>query len=109
VICPSERFIRERRWDVYPYTGTSAEFRHRIVTVIEGILASHPAQTIVVACHGGVINAYVGHQLGLEEDMFFRPAHASVSRVLVGDRRRVLQSLNEIHPLAACDPALVTR
>jgi broad specificity phosphatase PhoE len=103
-----ERFIRERRWDVYPYTETSAEFRHRIVTVIEGILATHPAQTVVVACHGGVINAYVGHQLGLEEDMFFRPAHASISRVLAGDGRRVVQSLNEVHHLAASDPALVT-
>ena len=103
-----ERFVRERRWDVYPYTETSAEFHHRIVTSIEGILATHPGQSVVVACHGGVINAYMGHQLGLAEDMFFRPAHASIHRVLVGDGRRVLLSLNEIHHLAAADPALVT-
>jgi probable phosphoglycerate mutase len=103
-----ERFIRERRWDVYPYTETSAEFGHRVVTAIEGILVTHPAQTVVVACHGGVINAYVGHILGLEVDMFFRPAHASVSRVLAGDGRRVVLTLNEVHHLAASDPALVT-
>jgi broad specificity phosphatase PhoE len=103
-----ERFIRERRWDVYPYTETSAEFGHRVVTAIEGILVTHPAQTVVVACHGGVINAFVGHILGLEVDMFFRPAHASVSRVLAGDGRRVILTLNEVHHLAAVDPALVT-
>jgi broad specificity phosphatase PhoE len=103
------RFIRERRWDVYPYSESSAEFRHRIVTAIEGILALHPAETIAVACHGGVINTYVGHQLGLHEDMFFRPGHASVSRILAGDGgRRVVLSLNEVHHLAAVDAALVT-
>jgi 2,3-bisphosphoglycerate-dependent phosphoglycerate mutase len=103
-----ERFIRERRWDVYPYTESSAEFSHRVVTSVEGILATHPGQTIVVACHGGVINTYVGHILGLDVDMFFRPAHASVSRVLAGDGRRVILTLNEVHHLAAADPALVT-
>ena len=103
-----ERFVNERRWDVYPYTETSAEFDHRVVTTIEGILATHPAQTVVVACHGGVINAYIGHILGLAVDMFFRPRHASVSRVLAGEGRRVVLTLNEVHHLAASDPALVT-
>jgi len=103
-----ERFIRERRWDVYPYTETSAEFRHRVLTSVEGILAEHPAQRVVIACHGGVINAYVGYLLGLDEDMFFRPGHGSISRVLVGDGRRVVHTLNEFHHLAAVDPALVT-
>jgi probable phosphoglycerate mutase len=59
-------------------------------------------------CHGGVINAYIGHLLGLRQDMFFRPAHASVSRVLAGDGRRVIHTLNELHHLQAVDPALVT-
>ncbi|HSS11347.1 MAG TPA: histidine phosphatase family protein [Acidimicrobiales bacterium] len=103
-----ERFVRERRWDVYPYTETSAEFRHRVVTSVEGILAEHAGERVVIACHGGVINAYVGHLLGLVEDMFFRPGHGSISRVLVGDNRRVVHTLNEIHHLAAVDPDIVT-
>jgi broad specificity phosphatase PhoE len=103
-----QRFIQERRWDCYPFSETSAEFEARIVTAIEGILATHPAQAVAVACHGGVINAYVGHQLRLQEDMFFRPAHASVSRVLAGQGRRVILTLNEVHHLRAVDPALVT-
>jgi probable phosphoglycerate mutase len=104
----NERFVQERRWDVFPYTETSAEFRHRIVTIVEGLLAAHAGAHIAVVCHGGVINAYVGHILGLAEDMFFRPGHASVSRVLVGDGRRVVCTLNETHHLSAVDSALVT-
>jgi broad specificity phosphatase PhoE len=103
-----ERFVRERCWDVYPFTETSAELRHRVVNVVEGIVTMHPGGLVVVACHGGVINAYIGHVLGLDVDMFFRPAHASMSRVLVGDGRRVVQSLNEVHHLAEIDPHLVT-
>jgi probable phosphoglycerate mutase len=104
----SERFVHERRWDVYPWSESGAELRRRVVGALEGILAVHGGERVVVACHGGVINAYVGHVLGLAEDMFFRPGHASVSRLRHGEGRRVVHSLNELHHLAAADPALVT-
>jgi 2,3-bisphosphoglycerate-dependent phosphoglycerate mutase len=103
-----ERFVQERRWDVSPFSESSAEFRHRVVTIVEGIIAFHKGSHLAIVCHGGVINAYIGHLLGLEEDMFFRPAHASVSRVLVGDGRRVIHTLNELHHLNDVDPELVT-
>src|SRR5207245_7671467 len=103
-----ERFVQERKWDTFPYSETSAEFRHRVVTAIEGILVSHPGETVAIACHGGVINTYIAHVLGLEEDMFFRPGHATVSRVLVSSGRRVVHTLNEIHHLTAVDPELAT-
>lgn len=103
-----ERFVRELTWDVYPFSETSDELRHRVVSTIEGILATHPGEHVVVACHGGVINAYLAHILGIGTDMFFRPAHASVSRVRALGDRRVVASLNETHHLAAVDPALVT-
>lgn len=103
-----ERFNRERRWDVSPFSESSAEFRARVVTVVEGILALHEGSHLAIVCHGGVINAYIGHLLGLHEDMFFRPAHASVSRVLAGDGRRVIHTLNELHHLQSASPDLVT-
>jgi probable phosphoglycerate mutase len=106
-----ERFWRERRWDVSPFSESSAELRHRVVTVVEGILALcvlDGVHHVAIVCHGGVINAYIGHILGIEVDMFFRPAHASISRVLVGDGRRVVHTLNEMHHLSAVDPELVT-
>jgi 2,3-bisphosphoglycerate-dependent phosphoglycerate mutase len=94
-----ERFARDRRWDAYPLTERSHEFRDRVIAAMEGILAGHPGETVVVACHGGVINAYLCWVLGLEEDMFFRPAHASVQTVLVRDDRRVILGLNDVSHL----------
>lgn len=103
-----ERFVQERRWDVFPYTEPAAEFRNRVVTLIEGAIATHEGESIVVVCHGGVINAWIGHVLGVDEDMFFRPGHASLSRVLCKNERRVVHSLNEVHHLSAVDGSLVT-
>ncbi len=104
-----ERFARERRWDVYPYGETGDELRHRVVMAVEGIIATLQGSTIVVACHGGVINSYVGSVLGItSEDMWFRPNHASVHRVVAHGDRRVVRSLNEVHHLRSVDPELVS-
>lgn len=93
------RFARERRWDVYPFTEASADFRRRIGNALEGIIAAHPAETVVVACHGGVINGYVADFLKLDPDMFFRPAHASIHRILARHERRVVLTMNELSHL----------
>ena len=98
-----ERFARDRRWDAYPMTERSHEFQDRVIAAVEGILAGHVGQTVVVACHGGVINAYLTWVLGLDEDMFFRPAHASVHTVLVKDDRRVILGLNDVSHLTKRD------
>ncbi len=85
-----QRMLNEKSWDVYPYSESSFDFRKRTVNAIEGILATHPGERIVVACHGGVINAYIGHIIGVDYDMFFRPAHTSVNVVLAGHGLRAL-------------------
>lgn len=89
------RFIQTRSWDVYPHSEPSLDFRRRVGYSIEGILASHPGETVIVACHGGVINVVLSQVLGLEMDFVFRPAHASVHRFRFGSHRRVMESLNE--------------
>jgi probable phosphoglycerate mutase len=103
-----ERFVRERRWDVFPYSESSTEVRNRVARLLERVLTLHARGNLAVVCHGGVINAWVGHLLGIDEDMFFRPGHASISRVLVGDGRLVLSTLNEMQHLKAVDRSLVT-
>lgn len=97
------RFARDRRWEAYPFTESSVDFRRRVANSIEGIIHQHPGETVVIACHGGVINAYVADFLDLEPDMFFRPAHASIHRVLARHDRRVMLSLNEMHHLRVAD------
>jgi broad specificity phosphatase PhoE len=94
-----DRMVAERSWDVYPYSEPSAAFRRRTVNAIEAILAGHSEQRIAVVCHGGVINAYMGHLIHTPYDMFFRPAHASISLAVAGQGRRVLRYLNDVHHL----------
>jgi broad specificity phosphatase PhoE len=104
-----ERMIAEKTWDVYPHSEPSAEFRKRTVNAIEGIVATNEGRRVVVACHGGVINAYLGHHLGIARDMFFRPAHTAVNVMLAGHHGvRALQSLGDVHHLLQSDELLVT-
>jgi 2,3-bisphosphoglycerate-dependent phosphoglycerate mutase len=94
-----ERMLAEKRWDVYPLSESSFEFRKRTVNCIEGIIAANEGKRVVIACHGGVINAYVGHVIGSPFDMFFRPAHTSVSIVASGHGVRALHALNDVRHL----------
>ncbi|MEM7275943.1 MAG: histidine phosphatase family protein, partial [Actinomycetota bacterium] len=77
--------------------------RRRVGVAVEGALADHPGETVVVACHGGVINAYLAQILNLPMDMFYRPAHASVHRLRFKDSLRVIETLNEQAFLKAQD------
>ncbi|GBD23431.1 Phosphoserine phosphatase 1 [bacterium HR29] len=102
------RMLRERKWDVYPYSESSYEFRKRTVNAIESIIAENEGKRVVVVCHGGVINAYVGHIIGVEYDMFFRPAHTSVNIVAAGDGIRALHCLNDVHHLRTPEGSFVS-
>jgi probable phosphoglycerate mutase len=67
-----------------------------VVEAVERIVAAHPSQRVAVVCHGGVVNAYAGHVLGIDEPLFFLPAYTSISRVLAsGSGPRSIGSLNE--------------
>src|SRR3954447_3945333 len=103
-----ERLPTERRWDLVPFGESSGELGHRVVSTIEGLLAMHPEANLVDVCHGGVINAFLAHLLGIAEDMFFLPAHTSVSRVRRLGPRRALHSLNDRDHVAGADPGLLT-
>lgn len=89
-----ERFTQTKRWDVYPESERSHDFRRRISTAIESVIVRHPGETVVIACHAGVINAYLAELLSLSEDIFFRPYHASTHRLRFGNDRRVIDTLN---------------
>lgn len=95
VVGARERFVLTRRWDSYPHSETSADFRRRVGLAVEGAIADHPGETVVVACHGGVINTYLADILGLSVDMFYRPVHASVHRIRFKGTVRAIDSLNE--------------
>lgn len=76
---------------------TAAEFRARVVAAIEELIDAHPGQRIVVVCHGGVINGYLCHVLGLTHPRgFFYPNYTSINRVAAsrGGARSVV-TINE--------------
>src|SRR5262249_55943636 len=103
-----QRMIEERNWDVYPYSESSHDFKKRVLNAVEMAIAHEAGHRIVIACHGGVINAYIGHIIGTRYDMFFRPAHASVSIVAVGEGRRILRLLNDTHHLTTGEGEFTT-
>jgi len=55
-----------------------------------------------------VINAYAGHVIGASQDMFFRPAHASIHVIAALGPARSLHSLNDIHHLQTAEGSFVS-
>ena len=87
--------------------GESGEqLRQRVVPAVEGLLSRAGDGTVVVVTHGGVINAYLGHVMGIRHDMFFLPENASINSVLVDGDRREVRFLNDVRHLT--EPALFT-
>jgi probable phosphoglycerate mutase len=91
----------EGRWE--DYGGESpASFGARIVPVLDAVITGHPGETVVVVCHGGVINVYLAALLGLTPQLWFDPGYTSVSRVRAArSGARSLASLNETAHLYA--------
>ena len=83
-------------WD--SESDTIDEFRNRVITSIEKIISQHASQRIVVTCHGGGINQYLAHILGLKTERgFFYPQYTSIHRVVAAQNGlRSIASLNEI-------------
>lgn len=58
------------------------EFRERVVAALEALIDAHPGERIAVSCHGGVVNAYLSHVLGLPPSAgFFYPNYTSIHRI----------------------------
>jgi 2,3-bisphosphoglycerate-dependent phosphoglycerate mutase len=77
---PRYHAVINGQWDTEEETAT--EFRARVVSAIERMITTHPGQRIAVVCHGGVINGYLCHVLGLINPRgFFYPNYTSINRV----------------------------
>jgi probable phosphoglycerate mutase len=89
------------RWSALVRNGFYLEgeidtFRNTVVTSLERVIEAHPGGRVAVVCHGGVINAWTSHLLGLERLFLFEPAYTSVSRFFAArSGERSLGSLNE--------------
>ena len=97
--------VEEGRWGdhVFDLPG----FRARVHDAIEGIIERHPATSIAVVCHGGVINSYLGEVLDAPRLMLFSPDYTSVTRIAAArSGHRQLRAANEtvhLDPLVAAE------
>lgn len=81
-------------------------FRRRAVDAIEAVVGLHAGGRVAAVCHGGVINAYLGHVLGIGRLLWFNPDNTSVSRVAAARTgQRTLLSLNETGHLVGHRPS----
>ena len=55
-------------------------FTKRVVETLETIIQENRGKTVAVTCHGGVVNIWAAHVLGMPLKMFFNPYYTSVSR-----------------------------
>lgn len=71
-------------------------FQKKVVAALEEVIAAHPGQRVAVFCHGGVINVWTAHVLGMPARLFFEPGYTSVHRFMCArsGQRNVL-ALNE--------------
>lgn len=76
-------------------------FRTRVVDGLESLVTRHPGRrSVVVVCHGGVVNAYLSHVLGLSAGMVFPLDYVGVTRVVASrDGRRRVRTVNETYHL----------
>lgn len=99
---PERILLQDPLFHLAPGSEVFHHFQWRVVQAIERILKDHPEGDLWVVCHGGVINAYVGHLLGIEDqDMFFLPPNASLNTLKVwGDRRALWFLADDAHVTA---------
>ena len=98
---PMEVLKRENyeAWKAFAEGGHGADigaFQSMVVETLEEIIQSHPGRKVAVFCHGGVINVWTAHVLGMTPRLFFEPGYTSVHRYLcAGSGQRNVVSLNE--------------
>ncbi|MGB0112528.1 MAG: histidine phosphatase family protein [Ilumatobacteraceae bacterium] len=75
-----------------------ADFEARVLAAIETIIADHRGQRVAVVCHGGIINGYLAHVLGIDSfaTHFFYPNYTSIHRVAAASSgQRSVVTINE--------------
>lgn len=71
-------------------------FRRGVVETLERLIAGNPGRRVAVFCHGGVINSWASHVLGIDSPLFFEPTYTSISRFLAASSgERSVVTLNE--------------
>jgi probable phosphoglycerate mutase len=78
------------------------EFQRQVVPALDALIARHPGRRVVVTTHGGVINVFLAHVLGIDRLLWFHPEYTSISRVHASrNGARSVGTINETAHLVA--------
>jgi 2,3-bisphosphoglycerate-dependent phosphoglycerate mutase len=97
---PRWQAMLKGEWTVHE--ESPQEFRARVVSAVERLIDGHSGHRIAIVCHGGVINGYLSHILGLNETEngfqqgFFYPNYTSIHRIAAArSGERSIVTINE--------------
>ena len=99
-----DRILREGSWDAFPGSEGSQVVRRRVAAVFSQVVAECPGMRVAAVSHGGVIQSYVSHVLGLERDFIFYPFNTGITSIRALDDRRAVWRLNDIAHLDGLTP-----
>jgi probable phosphoglycerate mutase len=86
---------RTRKHSAYPFCEDVDAFRERVFRAIDCIIDESIGMRVVVACHGGVINAILSRVLGSVFDHLVSVHHTSITVMRAADTRRFLLTIND--------------
>ena len=95
------KIIDYKLWREYMAGGFEAAydmeaFSKKVVTSLNGIVAKNRGKRVAVVCHGGIINIFAAHVLGIKRHLFFAPEYTSLNRFMIsGSGDKTLVCLNE--------------
>lgn len=73
-----------------------ASFKKVALESIENIISENSGRRVAAFCHGGVINVWAAHVLGIDKYLFFPPEYTSINRFMASSSGvKSLISLNE--------------
>ena len=93
---PRWQAMLKGEWNVHEESVD--DFNKRTIGAIEKLIDLHSGHRIAIVCHGGVINAYLTHTLGLTNFIqgFFYPNYTSIHRVAAArSGERSIVTINE--------------
>jgi len=92
-----ERFLAMVEGRLEEFSVDPEQFKLGVVGAIERIIDDNAGRKVAVVCHGGVINAYIGHILEIPRPLWFEPGYTSVSRVAASRAGvRSVVSINDV-------------
>jgi 2,3-bisphosphoglycerate-dependent phosphoglycerate mutase len=97
---------QEAMFSMAPGGESGSQLRDRVVPAVARGVERARGGSLIVVTHGGVINAYLGHVMGIDQDMFFLPDNASISSVIASETGARIKFLNDVRHLT--DPAVFT-